>query len=318
MPSSRPNTIPTVVHLIRQLKPASILDVGVGFGKWGHLFREYTDILEAEREPGRYFRQNWRVRIDGIEAFADYITDMHRYIYNNLYIGEATKLLPSLPAYDIIFIGDVIEHLMKAQGFQLLAEALEKARRTVIVTTPRYETGQGPLCGNELERHRSLWKAKDFEKLGRAIVKTVDGATYLAVLLKPGVRRPVCRPPRHGRKIVSARLIETCKQLLDFIPASESFILVDEEQLRSQLGRPSALPFLEKYGEYWGPPDDDDAAIAEVERLRQGGAAYLAFVWSTFWWLDHYPRFRDYLLTRYPTVAQNENLIVFALAKAQD
>ena len=54
MPSSRPNTIPTVINLLRQLKPQSILDVGVGFGKWGHLFREYTDILEAEHEPARY------------------------------------------------------------------------------------------------------------------------------------------------------------------------------------------------------------------------------------------------------------------------
>ncbi len=54
MPSSRPNTIPTVIHLVRQLKPKSILDVGVGFGKWGHLFREYTDINEAENDPARY------------------------------------------------------------------------------------------------------------------------------------------------------------------------------------------------------------------------------------------------------------------------
>ena len=50
MPSSRPNTIPTVIHLVRQIKPKSILDVGVGFGKWGHLFREYTDINEAEHD----------------------------------------------------------------------------------------------------------------------------------------------------------------------------------------------------------------------------------------------------------------------------
>src|SRR5262245_23881925 len=82
MPSSRPNTIPTVIHLIRQLKPQSILDVGIGFGKWGHLFREYTDIHEAEHEPARYERQNWRVRIDGIEGFARYVTPMHRYLYN--------------------------------------------------------------------------------------------------------------------------------------------------------------------------------------------------------------------------------------------
>ena len=50
-------------------QPLRILDVGVGFGKWGHLFREYTDINEAEHDPARYARENWRVQIDGIEGF---------------------------------------------------------------------------------------------------------------------------------------------------------------------------------------------------------------------------------------------------------
>src|ERR1043166_5420096 len=109
MPSSRPNIIPTVVHLLRQLKPRSILDVGVGFGKWGHLFREYTDILESERDPTRYERANWKVQIDGIEGFAAYITEMHRYIYNEIHIGNAVDLLPKLGCYDLIFMGDIIE-----------------------------------------------------------------------------------------------------------------------------------------------------------------------------------------------------------------
>src|SRR6185436_19444562 len=103
MPSSRPNTIPTVVHLVRQLQPESILDVGVGFGKWGHLFREYTDIQDSERDPARYQRGNWRVRIDGIEGCAAYLTDMHRFIYNEIHLGDALEILPRLPPYDLIF-----------------------------------------------------------------------------------------------------------------------------------------------------------------------------------------------------------------------
>src|SRR5437870_6284913 len=103
MPSSRPNTIPTVLHLVRQLKPRSILDVGVGFGKWGHLFREYTDILEAEHDPARYQRANWQVRVDGIEGFARYITPMHRFLYNEIHVGDATTLIKALPAYDLVF-----------------------------------------------------------------------------------------------------------------------------------------------------------------------------------------------------------------------
>src|SRR5580765_520709 len=110
MPSSRPNIIPTVIHLIRQMRPQSILDVGIGFGKWGHLFREYTDILESENDPERYQRQNWKVRIDGIEGFPAYVTDMHRFLYDDIHIGNACDLIPALPLnYDLIFLGDIIE-----------------------------------------------------------------------------------------------------------------------------------------------------------------------------------------------------------------
>src|SRR5687767_10146429 len=149
MPSSRPNTIPTVINLLRQLKPRSVLDVGVGFGKWGHLFREYTDINEAERDPARYRRKNWRVRIDGIEGHAAYLTPMHRYLYNAIHIGDARALLKKLPRYDLVFMGDIIEHLEKPAGFRLLREALKIANKAVLVTTPKFETGQSDLCGNE-------------------------------------------------------------------------------------------------------------------------------------------------------------------------
>ena len=88
MPSSRVNHVPAIIGLIRQLQPASILDVGVGFGKWGHLFREYTDIVAAEHEPRRYEREHWQVRIDGLEGHAPYITPMHRYLYNEIHLGE--------------------------------------------------------------------------------------------------------------------------------------------------------------------------------------------------------------------------------------
>jgi len=288
MPSSRPNTIPTVVHLIRQLRPSSILDVGVGFGKWGHLFREYTDIIESESELGRYAKQNWRVRIDGIEGFPDYITDMHRFLYNNLYIGNAIELLPSLPTYDVIFMGDIIEHFEKTEGLKFLGTALQKARRALIITTPRHETGQEALCGNELERHRSLWAPGDFRIFERAIVRTIDDATYIIVLLKAGVPAPACTPPRQDDETVNARLRETKAQLLEVLPSGKPFILVDEEQIRPTLGRYDAIPFLEKNGKYWGPPADAQSAIAELERLRSAHAASIAFVWTTFWWLDHY------------------------------
>src|ERR1051326_9169285 len=119
MPSSRPNTITTVIHLVRQLKPKSILDVGVGFGKWGHLFREYTDINEAENDPARYQRKNWRVRIDGIEGYAAALTPMRGFLHSHLYRAIAAILLNKLPRYDLILLGHRIDPLDKTDGFRL-------------------------------------------------------------------------------------------------------------------------------------------------------------------------------------------------------
>jgi len=313
MPSSRPNTIPTVIHLLRQLRPESILDVGVGFGKWGHLFREYTDIQEAEHDPARYQRQNWKVKIDGIEGYPEYLSEMHRYLYNQIYTGDALDLMKKLSSYDLIFLGDIIEHFDKPAGLELLRTAIAHARKAVIVSTPKYETGQADLCGNELERHRSLWRAKDFRQFNGVIVKTIDRATLLITIVKPGITTPSCTPPMPLKPADARRLRKAIDEIRQFIPATESFILVDEEQIRSELPHPHAIPFLEKDGQYCGPPEDDGTAIAEFERLRQSGAGFIVFIWSCFWWLDHYKAFNQYLRERFARVVENERVVILKL-----
>ncbi|MDB6058321.1 MAG: hypothetical protein JWO95_2165 [Verrucomicrobiales bacterium] len=187
MPTSRATAIPTVIQLVLHLQPESLLDVGVGFGKWGHLFREYTDIRLSESTPERYDRKNWKVRIDGIEGYPEYLTPAHDFHYDQIHRGDAAKVLPTLGNYDIIFLGDIIEHFDKKAGMQLLAEAVKKANKAVIISTPKFDTEQGASCGNELERHRSLWHAADFEQFDGAKVVTIDGDLLLAAILKPTI-----------------------------------------------------------------------------------------------------------------------------------
>jgi len=313
MPSSRPNTIPTVIHLIRQLRPRSILDVGIGFGKWGHLFREYTDILEAEHDPNRYQRKNWKVRIDGIEGFPRYITPMHRFVYTEIHLGDACELIPKLPSYDIIFMGDIIEHLDKKSGQQLVRDAIEKSNKALIVSTPKDDTGQPDLCSNELERHRSVWSLKDFRKFNGAVVKTIDDSILLAVIVKPGIPVPICAPPRQPKSADIRRLRQTRNALITLIPVQTPFILVDEEQIRSELPHINAIPFIEKNGQYWGAPENDEAAIQELKRLRKRGAKFIAFTWPAFWWLEHYSGFHRYLRSEFRCTQKDDCLILFDL-----
>jgi hypothetical protein len=315
MPSSRPDTIPTVIHLLRQLRPESILDVGIGFGKWGHLFREYTDIHASENDPKRYHRNHWRVQIDGIEGHADYLTEMHRFLYNTIWTGNALDLIRTVPDYDLIFLGDIIEHFDKPQGRSLLDQSIAKARKAVLVSTPKFATDQADLCGNELERHRSLWTPREFHALSGASVKTLGGDTLLVLILKAGVAPVTFPSPKRSKAhaLSRQRLNQSRHALAEWIPNDTPFVLIDEEQLRSQLPHARAIPFLEREGRYWGPPGDDALAISELERLRSAGACYLVVVWTCFWWLDHYAGFAAHIQQHYPCVTQNALFRIFNL-----
>jgi len=228
MPSSRPHSIPIVISFLRQINPTSILDVGVGFGKWGFLFREYTDIVRSELDPPRYKKENWKIKIDGIEGFPDYITPAHHYIYNNIYLGDVREVLPKLGKYDLIFMGDIIEHLPKEEGKELIREALKHTNRYLILTTPRFDTKQSNVCGNELERHRSLWSAKDFKAIANAEVLFLPGDILLAIYPKPGYphitfpyRNRMTKALRQflsriGRKILGDELYQLVRNRLPF------------------------------------------------------------------------------------------------------
>jgi hypothetical protein len=73
------------------------------------------------------------------------------------------------------------------------------------------------------------------------------------------------------------------------------------------------VPFLERNGAYWGRPQDDAVAIAELERLRSEGASFIVIAWPAFWWLRHYAGFARHLRRGYPCILQNDRLVVFDL-----
>ena len=157
MPSSQIENISTVVGWIADLQPKSILDIGVGFGKYGVLTREYTDIRE-----GRYHREDWKVTIDGIEIFDGYYNPIWE-IYDRVYCQDAVALLPHLKNYELILLCDVIEHFEKPVGESVLRECIRMATKAVIVSTPSGSYSQGDMFNNDFERHKSEWTINDFQ-----------------------------------------------------------------------------------------------------------------------------------------------------------
>jgi glycosyltransferase involved in cell wall biosynthesis len=117
------------------------------------------------------------------------------------------------------------------------------------------------------------------------------------------------------------RLYQTTKELTALIPAGATFLFVDDDQCADRWGGSNlidgrtALPFLEGDGKYWGPPADDETAVRELERLRHAGAHFIAFAWPSFWWLEHYGAFHQYLCATFDCILRNERLVLFDLRR---
>jgi hypothetical protein len=157
VPSSPVQQLNTIAELIRLTDPGSMLDVGVGLGKYGLLARDY---LELPR--GRLQRQDWQLQIDGIEVFRAYANPLYDYVYDQIYWGDAAEIVPALKTrYDLALLVDVLEHFDYQEGKSFLADLLRVARNALISTPKEWEE-QGPLFGNQFEQHRSIWRKQDF------------------------------------------------------------------------------------------------------------------------------------------------------------
>lgn len=160
------------------LNPKSVLDVGVGFGKYGVLCREYLDLWDGREEYSQFLR-----RIDGIEAFADYITPLHKYVYDNIYTQDISLAADKLDfCYDLVLLIDVLEHLNKSDG-ELLLKKMSVKNKGILISTPKKVSSQKNAFHNVYETHRSQWTKEDILRLGQTHFLS-DGKNFIAYVGK--------------------------------------------------------------------------------------------------------------------------------------
>lgn len=155
MPLSWPGQIPTVLDCVLKRAPASILDVGVGFGAYGALLRQYLpDALLVGVEPFVAYRGKGRG-------------------HNRWWAYDAVKTKPWPAAYlqlavegralfDVALAVDVLEHVPYDEAPAFI-EALLTVARAVVIATP-HDPDQWPQTDqpNPLEAHVSRWPLAAF------------------------------------------------------------------------------------------------------------------------------------------------------------
>lgn len=142
-----------------KIEPERVLDVGVGFGRWGVMLREFCELWFD-----RVARESWKLEIEGIEAFEPNHYDHHRHFYDRIHLGDAAVVLPSLEgSWDLVIFGDVLEHFEKSEGHSLIRESLERSHY-VLVNVPLGDGWpQDEAYGNPFEEHKAAWHLEDFD-----------------------------------------------------------------------------------------------------------------------------------------------------------
>lgn len=170
MPSSYPENIAPIIQLIAKYKPKSVMDIGVGRGKYGFLIKEYFHPdVKGDWKPVE--------KVDGLEIFPQYITDLQRNIYDNLHIGNALDF--KFDDYDLFLIIDVLEHWNMDEANFLLDKLTKKGR--VLISTPTYIGHQGASHGNEWERHVTQWLPFHFNE--RVVIDDISNESSFIYLL---------------------------------------------------------------------------------------------------------------------------------------
>jgi len=197
MGTSNWQQIPFCVEALMKIAPSRVLDVGVGFGRWGMITREFCDVWF-----GRIFRDKWQVRLEGIEAFPKSISDYHREFYDNIHLGDAADILPRLPGrWSVTIYGDVLEHFPREKAIELLSESLDRSDY-VLVNIPIGEYPQGEAYGNAYERHLSTWTVADLFEwpvVRHTLLRDYIGRDYGSFVLSrndpSGLKSPVFSQP---------------------------------------------------------------------------------------------------------------------------
>jgi len=149
-----------IAEIIKLIRPKTFFDLGAGAGKYGSMVKEIDSTIETT----------------AIEIEKDYIKKFNlRSIYNQVWNISVTDIVQ--PKYfdsifDIVMAGDILEHLKKSEGVDLLNFLIYRCRWIIIEFPYRYL--QNTVNDYASEAHISVWAENDFFSFERTRMYAKD------------------------------------------------------------------------------------------------------------------------------------------------
>jgi len=129
------------------LKSDTVLDLGCGYNS-----------------PIQYCNQKYSV---GVEKFESYLQESKKKGIHNKYVkADITKIEFKPKSFDAVLCSEVLEHLTKEEGTELIKKMENWARKKIIITVPNGFLLQDTFDNNDLQKNKCGWNAEELRKLG--------------------------------------------------------------------------------------------------------------------------------------------------------
>ncbi len=129
-------------------KARTILDIGCGDGSF----------MKKINTDNKY-------QITGLELYDPYIKKaLKTGVYKQIKKMDLNKIIIKKKSYDVVLALQVIEHLSKKEGIELIKKIESIAKNKVIITTPNGFVNYDPfenLDNNKLQKHKSGWNINE-------------------------------------------------------------------------------------------------------------------------------------------------------------
>jgi GT2 family glycosyltransferase len=167
--------------------------------------------------------------------------------------------------------------------------------------------GHGRLAELELDLRRQIERVSRLEERLQLLLKDHDKAQLTAEDVRGALAGAgLSEVPRSPYQQLVRRIREI---VTHHVPRYSTIIVASkgDPELLNLNGR-AGLHFPQnsegKYAGYY--PECSLGAIAQLEALRARGGQYFLLPGSAFWWLDHYPAFKQHLEKRYRLLVRSE------------
>jgi 2-polyprenyl-3-methyl-5-hydroxy-6-metoxy-1,4-benzoquinol methylase len=123
---------------LKKVRGCRVLDCGCGCGRWGYLLRGKEVV--------------------GIDVSKPYLQEAK--MYEHVVLGSASALPFQSGVFDTSLAIELIEHLLKAEGYSFLKDLKRVSAKRIVMTTPR--DFEPIFYGSEHpETHKSYWTRQE-------------------------------------------------------------------------------------------------------------------------------------------------------------